>query len=123
MKKEVMAFRKVISGGRNLTLSERLKANGTVEEIRVRFYPGQQRSLQISPYVMHKSERREDLFTYPFNTETYLTGDNDYLVFPVTLDFEYDDEFHINVFNADYVNAYTLSVDVVVSYHGYETGV
>jgi hypothetical protein len=98
-------------------ISERLKDNGQVQEVRVRFYPGVERTLQVSPYVLHKNNRREDFFTYPEGTEPYITGDNDYLIFPCSLDFQYDDEICIEYNHAGGDFPYTLAVDVVVTYH------
>jgi hypothetical protein len=98
-------------------IRERLKDNGQVQEVRVRFYPGVERTLQVSPYVLHKNNRREDFFTYPEGTEPYITGDNDYLIFPCSLDFQYDDEICIEYNHAGGSFPYTLAVDVVVTYH------
>jgi hypothetical protein len=98
-------------------IRERLKDNGQVQEVRVRFYPGVERTLQVSPYVLHKNNRREDFFTYPEGTEPYITGDNDYLIFPCSLDFQYDDEICIEYNHAGGDFPYTLAVDVVVTYH------
>lgn len=101
-------------------VKERLKDSGSVQEVRIRFYPGCERSLQVRPYILHKAGRAEDFFTYPVKTEGYITGDDDYLIFPVTLDFDYDDELVIEFDNVgNYI--YTLSVDVVVSYYREES--
>jgi hypothetical protein len=115
----------VLGGSRELefipkeesVIRERLKDNGQVQEVRVRFYPGVERTLQVSPYVLHKNNRREDFFTYPEGTEPYITGDNDYLIFPCSLDFQYDDEICIEYNHAGGDFPYTLAVDVVVTYH------
>ena len=40
---EVISFRKVIGKGATDVLSERVKGPGTIEGLRVKFYPGQQR--------------------------------------------------------------------------------
>lgn len=96
-------------------IKERMKDNGTVQEVRIRFYPGVERTLQVAPYILHKTSRREELFTYPTGTEGWITGDDDYLVFPVSIDFEYDDELVVDYDNiGDYI--YTLAVDIVVNY-------
>lgn len=118
MKKEVITIRKVVPSLSGVgKVVERIKDNGSVEEIRIRFYPGSQRTLKVEPFILHKGNKREDFFTYPLGTEKNITGDDDYLIFPVTVNFEYDDELVIQYDNiGDY--AYTLSVDVIVSYVG-----
>lgn len=97
-------------------IKERLKDNGSVKEVRIRFYPGVERTLKVRPYVLHKAGRAEDFFTYPSGTEPYITGNDDQLIFPVLIDFEYDDEIVVDFENVgDY--PYTLSVDIIVSYY------
>ena len=118
MKKEVVTFRKSMGAGTSGTITERLKDDGFIEEVRIRFYPGVERQLQVSPFILHKENRREDLFTFPEGTEKYITGDNDYLIFPVSLEFAYDDEIQVSYVNTDINYPYTLVVDIVVSYQG-----
>ena len=117
MKTEVISFRLPVSPSENVALKERLKDKGIVTELRVRFYPGVEKSLQVSPFILHKESRREDLFTFVQGTEKYITGDNDYLIFPCSVEFDYDDEMQVNVFNNG-LYEYSLSVDVIVSYMG-----
>lgn len=123
MKTEVISFRKVLGAydlfnGRSpeTSLKERLKADGRVIEFRIRFYPGVEKALRVRPYVKHKGHREEDFVTFPENTLSYIVGDNDYLIFPCSIDFEYDDEIFIFAQNVDSINSYTLSVDVIVTY-------
>lgn len=97
-------------------IKERLKDNGTVQEIRIRFYPGVERTLKVRPYILHKAGRAEDLFTYPSGTDPYITGDDDYLEFSVLVDFEYDDEIVVEYENTGNY-PYTLSCDIVVNYY------
>lgn len=116
MKKEIISFRKDIQPNETITLSERIKSNGLIEEIRVRFYPGLERSLQIRPYVLHDNRMTEDCFTYPEGTDKFLSGDDDYLIFPVSIQVELDDELKIWTFNNNLDYVYTLVIDVVISY-------
>jgi hypothetical protein len=117
MKTEVIAFRQNINPSTSQTIIERVKANGRVAEIRVRFYPGQERELQIRPFVSLLNRLTEDVLTYPAGTEGYLSGDDDYLIFPVSVELRTDDNICVwaNNVNATYV--YTCVVDVVVQYY------
>lgn len=119
MKTEPIAFRKDVQPSTKETIVERIKDNGVLEEMRIRFYPGLQRDLKIMPYVLHKGSKREDLVTYPEGTETWISGDDDMLVFKINLPVEYDDELVIEAENVDAVNVYTMSVDVTIAYKGW----
>lgn len=120
MKTEVISFRESVMSGQNGSIKERLKSMGRVTEVRIRFYAGQEGTLRISPYILHKNSRREDIVTYANNnTGAYLNGDDDYFIFPVSIDFDNDDEFVV-----EYINyggyTYTLKVDVIVNYLEHE---
>lgn len=123
MKREILSFVKTIQPNTTEILKERIKDNGTVEEVRIRFYAGVERSLKVRPYVMHDNRKPEDIFTYPEGTDKYITGDDDYLDFPVSVDVELDDEMVIWVNNDNLSYPYTLAVFVVVSYAYGESGI
>lgn len=99
-----------------LLIKERMKDNGSVNEVRVRFYPGVEKSLHVNPYILHKAGRREELFTYPVGGEGFISGDNDTFVFPISIDFEYDDEIVVEFENVGNYS-YTLAVDIIVNYY------
>lgn len=115
MKKEVIAIRQTVTAGEEGRITERLKDFGTVEEIRIRFYAGPERSLKILPYVLHKSTKQENFFTTPAGSEPFISGDDDSFVFPLSLSFEYDDELVIYYHNQGGYD-YSLVVDVIVQY-------
>lgn len=118
-RKEVISFRKTIPAGtQNMILQEMIKADGTVEKVAVRFYQGQQKALQVIPYIDHKGDQREDLITYPKNTDHYLSGDDDYLIYDVVSTVEYLDYASVMVTNTDPTYDYTLAVDITVDYYG-----
>jgi hypothetical protein len=120
MKKEVVSFRKVIAPATTEVLKERIKDNGEIEEIRIRFNTGQERALKVRPYVIHHANRQEDVFTYAETTETHLSGEDDYFIFPVSVSVQYDDQIAVWVSNTDLSFSYTVSVDVVISYFASE---
>lgn len=116
MKTEVIAIRKTIPVLSNSTTKERCKGNGRVSELRIKFYPGVEKALKVQPFVLHKGGRAEQFLTYPEGTEPFISGDNDYLVFPVSVDFENDDEIAVYAENTNANYTYSLAVDVIVSY-------
>lgn len=117
-KREPILFRKTIPGGASDDLHERIKGDGTIEEMRVRFYPGQQKDLHVSVWIDHKGSQAEFLYTTPSSGERYLSGDDDAFIFPVTIEVEYDDFVRVHVENVDPLNDYDLAVDVLVDYYG-----
>lgn len=117
-KKEIVSFRKEVASLFEHTLTERIKADCTIEELRVRFYPGQQLSLEVYPYVKHKGNKIESFFTFPKQTDNVLRGDDDYFIFPVSIPCEYDDELVVYTKNTDPNYDYNLSVDIVIDYLG-----
>lgn len=119
MKAEVMSFRREITPGQSLVLTERIKDRGEVSEVRIRFYPGQERSLQVRPFLQLFNLQTEDLFTWAGNSsESWLSGDDDYFVFPVSASVVPDDNVAVWVNNTDATYTYTLVCDVVVNYYG-----
>jgi hypothetical protein len=116
MKSEVISFRYDCDPLEEFTLKERMKADGEVKQVNIRFYAGCELALQIKPYVLHKGRRSEDIFTYAQYTLGAITGDDDFFQFPVNLAFEYDDEFCVYFINTDIANTYTVCVDVFVNY-------
>lgn len=122
-KKEVISFRKEIAPNSSDVIAERVKTDCTIEEIRIRFYQGQQLSFEVYPFVEHKGHKLESFFTFPSTTKTTLAGDDDYFVFPVSIPCEYDDFIKVQCWNKDATNTYTLAVDIVVDYLGGKTRV
>lgn len=121
MKQEVVAFRANVNPSTSQVFTERIKDGGRVTEVRVRFYPGQERDLQVRPYLQLLNRQTEDLLTYPAGTDGFLSGDNDYLTFPVSLEVVMDDMIAVWVNNVNATYTYTVVVDVVVQY--YDNGV
>lgn len=115
MKKEIIAIRKDILPGEKVQFKERMKDNGALTNIRVRFYPGVENDLKVSPYILHKGNRREDVLTYVEGSNMDISGDDDTFVFPVYLEFKYDDEFVVEAENKGGYS-YTLVVDATVEY-------
>jgi hypothetical protein len=116
MKAEVISYRYEAAPTEIFTLKERMKADGIVTQVNIRFYAGCELDLEVKPFILHKGRRAEDIFTYAGNTNQSITGDDDFFQFPVSLAFEYDDEFCVWFSNNDTVNAYNVCVDVFVNY-------
>lgn len=118
MKKEVIVFKKTIQPLEEVRFEERIKDNGVIESLRVRFYTGVENSLQVIPYVDHKINRREDLLSYNEGGDKFISGNDDYFIYPLYIPVEYDDDLNVYVKNINATYPYTLSVDVIISYDG-----
>lgn len=118
MKKEIISFRSNISALDDTSFKERIKDNGVIEELRIRFNPGCQNTLLVNPYVSHKIKKREDLITFAEGTQTFISGDNDYFVFPVYIPVEYDDDLIVECQSIDTLYDHMLAIDIVISYEG-----
>lgn len=116
MKQEIISFSQLVVANTSMTLKERIKGDGAVTEVRVRFFAGQQQGLQVHPYVLHKNRVVEDVFTYSSGTDNFLSGDDDYLIFPVKVNIELDDEIAVELKNIDTTYSYTAKVFVTVRY-------
>lgn len=117
-KKEIVSFTKLIKANTTDVLHERIKADGTIESVKVRIYQGVQKSLRILPFIEHKGSKTENILTFPSTTDPYITGDDDYFIYDVTIPVEYDDFLKVWVQNIDSTHDYTLSVTVEVDYIG-----
>lgn len=100
-----------------MILKERVKDNGTIEGIRVRFYSGQQLALRVNPYIEHKGQKIENLLTYSEGSNPWLAGDDDPFEYPCVVTVEYDDYVKVWVQNTDAANDYDLVLDVIIDYY------
>ncbi len=118
-KKEVITFRKLIAPLEELLLVERVKDNGTIENVKLRFYSGQEMNLKVYPFVKHTGNKIENLTSSPTN-EYFLAGDDDNFILDVVVPVYYDDEIHVKVKNESVQYAYNLVCDVTIDYYGGE---
>lgn len=115
--RETISFRKVIAAGANgINFAEEIKGDATIEKLVVRFYPGQQKSLQVTPMVKFRTEEMYSLVRYATGTDGYLTGDDDTLEYPLGVEVQTGDQVVIYATNTDSTNAYSLVCDVIVDY-------
>lgn len=119
-KKEYMVFRKTIPANTTIPIvfKERIKGDGTVESLDVRFYIGQQKMLQVNPYIEHKNEMIESLVQFQDDCDQFLAGDDDRFSFNPIIPVENNEQVCVSVINNDPVNDYTLMVTVGVDYYG-----
>jgi hypothetical protein len=118
LRKEVIPMTFDINPSSSMTIKERLKDFGTITQINMLFYSGPQGDLQLRPVVIHKGKQTDDFFTYPKGTEPYISGDNIFFEFPVSLDVENDDELVLYAENKDANNVYTVVCHVIIEYIG-----
>lgn len=115
-KKEVITFRKAIAPLEELTLIERVKDNGTVENVKLRFYSGQEMKLKVLPFVRHTGNKIEYLTSSPTG-DYFIAGDDDNFILDVVVPVFYDDEIHVKVINESTEYIYNLVCDVTIDYY------
>jgi hypothetical protein len=114
--KEVVAFVLNVAPSTSGSITERIKADCTIEDIVVRFYAGQQRDLRIRPKLRRTGRREENLITFPAGAETWLAGEDDRESLDVSVPGQLDDEIVMYYENIDPVNTYTMVVYVTIDY-------
>lgn len=117
-KKEVVAIRTKVLPLETKNIIERIKADGTIEGVRIKFYYGQQLALKVYPYVKHKGNKLEPLLTYPEGTEPAISGDDDTFQFDIVTPVQNDDEIYFIVKNTSSEFEYNIAIDITVDYYG-----
>jgi len=116
-KQEAIQFKQSIAPLETITLREPIKADGTIEEITVRFYTGQEGDLRARPYILKRTGALVDLVTY-VGELNYLSGENDTLVFDVSMAVQKDDKVCVEFQNVDANFPYTGFLTAKVDYYG-----
>lgn len=88
-KRTEVVIKQVVAAGSRGVLNYRIPSDCTIELIRVNFYPGQERCLRLTPVAKH-GQRFENFIELV--GEPYLSGDDDYLSYDVSVPMAYDDE-------------------------------
>jgi len=116
-KQEPLLFKQSVPKGTKLELRERIKADGTIENIKVRFFAGQEMDLKVKPMLIKKGDMYVDLINY-VGADKELSGDDDIFSFDTSLSVENDDEILIIAQNVNVDFDYTLFCIVQVDYYG-----
>ncbi|MBK5251102.1 MAG: hypothetical protein JJE29_00430 [Peptostreptococcaceae bacterium] len=112
--KEVIHFSKTIAAGATDTLNARIKNNGTLEEIRVRFYEGANKELAIRPVIDTRGNLQE-IFSYATSGDSSIKGNDDYFVLPVNMPVKLDDVAKVMVVSSSLIDL-DFVVDFVIDY-------
>lgn len=112
--KEVIHFSKTIAAGATETLNARIKQDGTLEEIRVRFYEGADRKLSIRPMIDTRGNLQE-ILSYATSGDSQIKGNDDYFTLPVNMSVKLDDVAKVIVTSASAIDL-DFVVDMVVDY-------
>jgi len=111
----VVRFSDSVSPDTTETYSRKIETHATLENLSVRFYPGQELNLEIQPY------RKRGMETTPlveYQDRDALVGDDDRYTFDITEDLEPDDEVVIKATNRDETYAYDFNLDVEIDRFG-----
>jgi len=116
-KQEPLLFKQNVPAGTILNLQERIKADGTIENIKVRFFAGQEMDLKVRPILIKKGDMYVDLIKY-VGEDKELSGDDDIYSFDTSISVENDDEVLVIAENKSVDFDYTLFCIVQIDYYG-----
>jgi hypothetical protein len=83
LRRIVYPFRQAVAPGVTQTLIQKVPRDGTVEQMRIRIYPGAELAVHIVPYVVNAREERRDLLTYIKGGKKFVDGDDDTFSFSI----------------------------------------
>jgi hypothetical protein len=122
LKKETISFSYILAAGQDIELEEELKWHGEVQEVRVKFNPGQQGTLHVNPRLVRHGKSTEELIQYPKKGEPHLSGDDDYKVYPISHRFKHEEKVLVYAKNVSTKYDRTINVDIVVQYDAEGSG-
>lgn len=117
-KKEVIYIDKKILANTAVIFEEIIKEDCTIEGLKIKFYIGQEKALQVYPKVFHGRADVEDLVTFNVDGEQYLSGDDDSFDFPIVIPCKVNDVIQIKAVNTDLVFDYHLTMALHMDYYG-----
>lgn len=84
----------------------------------IRFYPGPELSLQLTPYVRYQQER-QGLVPFAPSGKQYIDGDDDIIPFEVDMPARMGSYIGIGYLNTDATNAYDFRVYATLYFGGH----
>lgn len=114
-KREVVLIRKTVKPSETVEIRERIKSDGTLESMKIRFYAGEGLTLQVRPIVEKRGGQGVDIVTYPKGTDSYIIGDDDYLEYNPIIEVSNDEELVVYATNVGTVDS-KLVIDFEVDY-------
>lgn len=120
-KREVILFRKKVKPLEEIELVERIKGEGAIKSLKLRYYLGQELQLQVLPFIRHKGNKIEYMTTSPTN-QYYIAGDDDSFSFDVHIGVQNDDEMVVKAKNTNDTYEYDLICDIEIEYYEYYEG-
>lgn len=115
-KREVVLIRKTVPAGQSVEIRERIKSDGTLEAMKIRFYAGEGLTLQVRPVVEKRGGQAVDVVTYPAGTDNFIIGDDDYLEYTPVIAVSNDEELVVYATNTGGVDS-KLVIDFEVDYY------
>jgi hypothetical protein len=117
-RKRALAFSTTVPAGETEEETFELTNDATIEDLRVRFYPGQELSLQIQVYLLKKDQDKKiDLVEYP-GDKKHLSGNDDYFEFDLSKKAKKGDKIVIKSENTDSQYAYDYKANMSVEEAG-----
>lgn len=117
-KRETITFNELVPKNSTITLNGSVLADGTIEELVVKFYVGQELGLQVRPYIRNRALNDMQPIIKYAGSKKYIDGDDDIFTFKNTIAVEKDDEIVMELTNTSLEYDYNAVVYVTVDYRG-----
>lgn len=101
------------AGATNQTLTYPVAFAGTVRNVHVRMFAGNQLSLQLKPQRLRREEL-QSLVSYAGGGKQYIDGDDETEDFSTSVDVQPGDVLQVTYTNTDATNAYDFAVDLTI---------
>jgi hypothetical protein len=108
MRSDSILFDQSIPAGQTVSLERLLPFNGRVTKMTITNYPGQQKSLQVTPYMLRAPDLYVSLATFAGNRK-FFSGDETTYNIAMSMPFYSQDKLCVDVTNTS-ANAYDLYV-------------
>lgn len=116
--KQGLNFFTNVNPGENGRDEKTVHRDGTIEDLTVRFYPGQENNLELKIYIEpHDDEGRKQLIDYP-GDKNVLAGDDETIEFEIAREVEKDDVIVVEYQNQSGSYEYDYRLSLSVDYAG-----
>jgi hypothetical protein len=121
MRTVIVPIRKVAPKGQSGNIEYEIKGSSGVEvgklsNLKIRFYSGVEKALRLKP-ILKKYRDHDEIFEYPDGTDSYITGDDDPLDYPLSVPVMGEWKFILEWENTSDTYDYSIVADLTVTYH------
>lgn len=114
MRSDSVLFDQTVPAGQSASFEKQLSFAGRVKKMTMTFYPGQQKSLQVKPFMLRAPDYFVSLAKFA-GAHQYFSGDENTYIIEMSMAFGKQDKVCVDVVNTS-TNDYDLYVLFEVEY-------